>query len=222
MNYRLEEYSKRNASLMSRVYDSRPLMRKIAAAGHSMILRKIDRGVAPPNAPLTKAVKRGDKTLRDDGRLMASIHERSTDTEAIVSSNHIAAVMNHPDDDSTEYEVTPKNAKWLTIPASWRTRTLMRRYGWSPKEVLDGLRADGYSVYRPFKRGSNTVRSNVIMASLKGSRKLASGKKSTARRFDAFVVFILSKKVKVPVRRFLYLDEEELRIVDEIVGDYYS
>jgi len=222
VNYRIETTSKRNESFFKRLYDPRLLMRRIAQAGLSMILKRIDRGVAPANAPLTKAVKRGDKTLRDNGRLIASIHERSSDTEAVVASSHIAAVLNHPDDGSTEREVKPRGSGWLTLPASWRTRTLMRKYGWSAREVIDGLKSDGYSVYRPFKKGSNTVRANVVMASLKGSKKGKSGKLSTAKKWEAFAVFILSKKVTVPVRRFLYLDEEDLTAVDAIVEAYYA
>ncbi len=60
------------------------------------------------------------------------------------------------------------------------------------------------------------------MATLKGSRKLESGRLSKASRFQPFVVFILSKKIKVPIRRFMFLDESELQLMDEIVEDFYN
>ncbi|MDR1420630.1 MAG: phage morphogenesis protein [Treponema sp.] len=216
MNYRIRIAGRENRNLSGRIAGRQPLMDRIAAAAHSVIVGRVKNGVKPGNAPLTRSVKKGDHTLMDNGRLIASIRQSASGTEAVISSDHVAAVVNNPPDEREYYEIEPKKAKWLTIPASWNTRTLMRRYGFSPGEVLEGLRRDGYSVYRPMRKGS-TVRANVIMAKKKGS-----GKKTAAKKFQPFVVFILSKKIRLPVRRFMYLDGADMALIEGIVEDFYT
>ena len=222
VSYRVQKTDVKNKAYFAKAQDTKKLMEKIGAAGHSIIVGRVKKGVKPANAPLTKDIKRGDRTLMDNGLMINSINWRANESEAIVSSNNKAAIINNPDDDRIYYEIVPKKARWLTIPAGWNTRTLMRRYGFSPREVIAGLQKDGYSVYRPYKKGSKTVKAKVIMAKLKGSRKLSSGRMSKAKRFQAFPVFYLSKKIRVPIRRFMYLDETDFITLDKIVEDYFK
>lgn len=228
MNYRITTIDRTNARFKTRLEDPAPLMEGLAARAHSAIIHRVDQGVGPANAALTVAVKRGDKTLRDNGQLLGSIHPRSGTDFAEVASNHIAAIVNNPPDDSTSFTVTPKKAKFLTVPAGPQTRTMMRRYGWTPSAVIGGMQAAGYSVFRPFKKGSNAVRANVIMAVLKtggrgnaSGRRLKSGRTSQASKWQPFVLFYLRKSVKVPIRRFMYLTEPELAVLETYAEDFY-
>jgi phage gpG-like protein len=195
-------------------------MERVAAAGHSIILGRIKSGIKPANAPLTREVKQGDHTLMDNGQLIASLRWKADKDTAQVSSNHIAALVNNPPDDREFYEITPKKAKSLAIPASARTRTMMRRFGFTPRECIEGMKRAGYTIWQPKKKGS-TVRAGVIMAMENGEKSvLKSGQRSGAKRYQAFALFILAKKVRVPVRRFMYLTEKEIDLIDEIIGDY--
>lgn len=228
MNYRIVAEDKTNARFRTNLENPAPLMEGLAARTHSAILRRVDLGVAPANAPLTAAVKKGNKTLRDNGLMIASIHPRSGRDYAEVASNHIAAIVNNPPDESTSYTVTPVKAKFLTVPAGPQTRTMMRRYGWTPSAVISGMQTAGYSVFRPFKRGSNTVRANVILAVLKtrgrgkaSGRRLKTGRTSQARKWQPFALFYLRSSVRIPVRRFMYLTEPELVQLEAYAEEFY-
>jgi phage gpG-like protein len=220
MNCTIDVVDKKNTEIMKSFSGKKRLeiMRCVSARAHSFILRRVSTTKSPPNSPLTVAIKKGNNPLRDTGRLLASITYRASESQAVVGSNHIAALMNHPEDGKTQIEIKPKNAKWLTIPAGSKTRTMMRRFGFTPKACIDGMKGAGYSIYRPFKKGSNTVRATVIMAQEKGAPRLKSGKKSSASKWQPFVLFILKKSIKVPVRRFLYLDETELKAIGEFIA----
>ena len=62
--------------------DLSPTMRKVSSYLVSSAVKKINAGVPPENAPLTQAVKQGNKTLRDGGQLMSSIAPQSGKTWA--------------------------------------------------------------------------------------------------------------------------------------------
>ena len=71
-------------NLQSRISSAMP---KIAAYLQSCANKKINRGVSPANAPLTAAVKQGNRTLRDTGALAASIAAHSGKDWADASTN---------------------------------------------------------------------------------------------------------------------------------------
>ena len=71
-------------NLQSRISSAMP---KIAAYLQSCANKKINRGVPPANAPLTAAVKQGNRTLRDTGALAASIAAHSGKDWADASTN---------------------------------------------------------------------------------------------------------------------------------------
>lgn len=184
-----------------------PLMKDLSLMALSAIQKNIESGIGPDNRPLTKEVKRGDKTLRDSGKLRASLTARHTESEAAVGTNVPYARVHNPENGQTETVISAKNGKSLAIPASAKTRTLQRKYGFSAREVIAGLQAKKYSVYRPYKKGTR-VRSNVIMAKKKGEA--------------AFAVFILKKSVKIPARPFMFLSDAVIAALEKRVSDYYE
>ena len=163
------------------------LLPKIGRHVASSIVNRINKGVLPDNAPLTVAIKKaGAKPLRDRGQLMSSISYKATKDQVIVGTNRQGAATNH-----FGATITAKK-KWLWIPASSKTRTLQRRYGFSAGDVMRGLKADNHSVWIQSKGGS----SGVVLAK--------KGKKG-----KVFVVFILKKSVVIPPRPFLYIGQNE-------------
>lgn len=176
--------------------DASVINRRVADYMVSSTQRKINAGIKPTNAPLTTAVKQNSKTLRDRGQLLASIASRADGTSAVVGTNHIGAKLNH-------YGGTIKaKKKWLWIPASSWTRAQQRRYGFSPGEVMSGLRKDGYGVWIQSKTGS----SGVVLAKKKG------------KRTKIRLVFILKKFVTIPARPFLFVDDLDRQAIRSIVS----
>lgn len=189
--------------------DATTLMKECAFFALLSVQKNIDSRIAPQNAPLTQAVKRNALTLRDTGKLRSGIHATHSEREAIVSTNSSYAAAVH--DGAT---VRPSRAKYLCIPASAYTRTLFRRYGWSVREVIAGLEADGASVYRPYKRGSSSNRANVIIATKEV--------KKNGERKKPRVIFILRREVKIPARPFMFLNDEALAAIDKAFSDFYA
>ena len=155
----------------------------------SSIQRKIAGGNFTPNARVTSDVKRGSPPLSDRGQLVASIDYRKTAGDVVITSNHVAAgILN------SGGTITAKKS-WLFIPASRKTRELQRRYGFSPKVLLSGLRADGFSVWR---------QGRAIFYRQKGPG-------SSKRR--AVMVYILKKSVTIPKREFFVLTDDEIDVM---------
>ena len=173
----------------------------------SAIQKNIESGIKPDNAPLTKIVKQGNNTLRDTGKLRASLTARHSETEAAVGTNVPYAHIHNPEDGRTATVLRPKKAKFLCLPASAYTRTLYRTYGWSVREVIKGLEKEGFAVYRPYKKGMR-VRANVIMAKKKGE--------------NAFALFILKKSITVPARPFMFLPNDVMAAIEKRIGAYYE
>ena len=151
--------------------------------------RKIRDGVPPENAPLTKEVKQGSQTLRDNGTLAASISEHSGDDWAAAGTNVKYAKINQ------EGGIIISKGKGLWIPAGSETRRLMRKFGATkPGQLITSMKAAGYNMWR---------RGGAFMASSKGGKP--------------FVLFIVKASVKIPARPFLYITErEEKFIMDKI------
>ncbi|MBO5124226.1 MAG: phage virion morphogenesis protein [Spirochaetaceae bacterium] len=169
------------------------VMPKIAAYLQSCANKKINRGVPPANAPLTAAVKQGNRTLRDTGALAASIAAHSGQTWADASTNLKYARIQQ------EGGTITGKGKGLWIPAGARTRQLMRQYSaTSPGQLIKAMRGAKWRMWR----------SGRAWMAQKG-------------RQAPFVLFIIKDKVQIPARPFLYIDRKEesyiMRIVQEAV-----
>lgn len=177
-------------NLQSRISSAMP---KIAAYLQSCANKKINRGVPPANAPLTAAVKQGNRTLRDTGALAASIAAHSGKDWADASTNLKYARLQQ------EGGTITGRGKGLWIPAGARTRQLMRQYSaTSPGQLIRAMKGAKWKMWR-------------------------AGKAWMAQRGKQapFVLFIIKNKVQVPARPFLYIDRKEesyiMRIVQEAV-----
>ena len=168
-------------------------MPKRATYLQSCANKKINRGVPPANAPLTAAVKQGNRTLRDTGALAASIAAHSGQAWADASTNLKYARIQQKGG-----TITGKG-KGLWIPAGAKTRQLMRQYSaTSPGQLIKAMRGAKWRMWR----------SGRAWMAQKG-------------RQAPFVLFIIKDKVQIPARPFLYIDRKEesyiMRIVQEAV-----
>ena len=207
MQVKIEIEERVKKSFFNKIVNRKPLMKEISLMALSAIQKNIESGIKPDNAPLTKAVKQGNNTLRDTGKLRSSLTARHSETEAAVGTNVPYAHIHNPEDGRTTTVIRPKKAKFLCLPASAYTRTLYRTYGWAVREVIKGLEKEGFAVYRPYKRGTR-VRANVIMAKKKGE--------------NAFALFILKKSITVPARPFMFLPNDVMAAIEKRIGAYYE
>ena len=169
-----------------------PTMRRVSKYLVSSAVRKINGNIPPENAPLTQEVKQGNKTLRDNGQLMASIAPQNGKDWAAAQTNKKQAKI------LQEGGTITAKGKSLAIPASYQTRLLMRKYNaQKPRELIEAMKADGYSVFRLKKEGGGNT--NILLAKKK--------------RGEPFALFILKKSVKIPARPYLYLDEADEKFV---------
>ncbi len=156
--------------------------------------RKIQGNIQPDNASLTRAYKKGGLTLRDTGSYMSQITHKSDSTKAVVGSAAIQGRLIHEGG-----TIKPKKAKKLYIPAGWKTRQMMRKFGLTPGKCIEGMKRAGYNIWRS-KSGK------ALMAALKGAK----GKKG-----EAFVLFILKDKVTVPARKHFFVDSVDKSVIME-------
>lgn len=178
------------SNLQSKVSSAMP---KIAAYLQSCANKKINGDIPPSNAPLTAAVKQGNKTLRDSGALAASIAPHSGQTWADASTNLKYARIQQ------EGGTITSKGKGLWIPAGAKTRQLMRQYSaTSPGQLIRAMKGAKWKMWRTGK---------AWMAQ-KGKQ-------------PAFVLFIIKNKIVIPERPFLYINKKEeafiLKIVQEAV-----
>ena len=183
LEIKAEGISQKLGTIMHRLDNLQPAMQRIGRDLVSLTQKRIDRGVPPPNAPLTVAVKRGSKTLRDSGRLYSSI-TYDVDSHGVKVGTNVryAAIQ--------QFGGTIRaKGKSLAIPASAYTRTLMRKHGASPKEAIDSLKKSGWKIW--------TSKSGGAILGKKGKR----GK--------VRVLFILRRSVTIPARPFLKIESDE-------------
>lgn len=170
------------------------LLKEISLMALSNVQKNIASNIKPENSPLTKAVKQGDKTLRDSDDLLSSLHARTEKNTAIVATAlPYAAIQNNGG------EIKPVRAKHLYLPASKEVRTLMRHYGFSVPNVINRLRADGYSVWR--RKDSRVV--------------WYKSKKS--KRGEPKPLFFLKNSVKIPKREFMFLSEPTVEKIQQLL-----
>lgn len=177
--------------------DLAPLMRRTSSYLVSTAQRRIRSKISPENAPLTQAIKGGATPLMDSGSYLASIAAKSSSTRAEAGTNKPQARLLQEGG-----IIRAKRAKNLAIPAGARTRTMMRRYGMTPRTCIEAMKSDGYAIYM-------TPKSRVLWA-----KKGKTGK--------PFPLFILKKSVKIPARPHLYIDAQDeiviLRMVENFIG----
>lgn len=207
MNLKIEFEDKKNFSFLKRAESMKPLMQELSLMGLSAIQKNIESNIKPENAPLTKDVKQGANTLKDIGTLRRSLTARSSETEAVIGTNVPYARVHNPEDGRSETVIKPKSGRFLCLPAGKYTRTLFSQYGWSAKEVIEGLKNKGIAVYRPYRKGTS-VRGNVIMMKEKGK--------------DAIPIFILKKSVKIPARPFMFLPENVIAAMQSRAEAYFN
>ena len=193
---RLERFVDR---LLFKVADTRTLMEKLGARFVSTTVDRINRGIEPPNAPLTREWKKESNTpLRDTGRLMSSITYKAGKDLVIWGSNLLYAGIHQ-----LGGTIKPVNAKKLAIPAGWDTRRLMRKYGETPEKCIEGLKKAGWKIW---------FRDRSIMGVPPRKRKKA----------EPVVLFIRKKKVEIPARPFLRFEEPEKRAFEEVFKKWLS
>lgn len=164
-----------------------PTMRKVSKYLVSSAVGKINKNIPPANAPLTQEVKQGNKTLRDNGQLMASIAPQNGKDWAAAQTNLKYAKIQQEGG-----EIHAKG-KGLWIPASSVTRKLMRKYNaQKPAELIQAMKSDGYSFYRTGK---------VFCAKKK--------------KGEPFALFIIKQSVKIPARPFLYINENDEKFINK-------
>lgn len=182
---KLPEFGK---SLKNNIKSAMP---QIAMYLQSCADKKIRKGVPPENAPLTQAVKGGDKTLRDNGNLASSIAPHHGDDWADASTNAKQAKI------LQEGGTITSKGKGLWIPAGSQTRKLMRRYSaTSPGMLISAMKSDGWNMYR---------RGKAFMASNKTTKP--------------FCLFIIKDSIKIPSRPFLYISESEEKFIMRIINN---
>lgn len=166
-----------------------PTMRRVSKYLVSSAVRKINGHIPPENAPLTQTVKRGNKTLRDKGQLMASIAPQNGRDWAAAQTNKAQARI------LQEGGEIKGKGKGLWLPASKRTRSLMRKYNAQrPGELIDAMKANGYTLFRTGK---------VFCA----RKKRGKG--------EPFALFIIKDSVKIPARPFLYIDDADEKYINK-------
>ena len=163
---------------------------KIGGMAAEMIRGRLHAGKGfAPLSPATAAYRGAGRPLQDTGSLRDSItHQVVDDRTVSVGTNKIYAPIQN------NGGVIRAKREWLWIPAAG-TRKLQRRFGYSPTDVLKGIRAAGYS---PFRKGRTVVYRN--------------------RRKKYQVLYYLKKSVKIPARRFFYLSEQDINLLAKEAG----
>jgi phage gpG-like protein len=173
----------------------------IGGMAAEMIRSKIHSGQGfAPLSPATEAYRGAGRPLQDTGLLRDSITFKVIDGKTVsVGTNKIyAAVQNYGG------VIRAKKAKWLWIPAAG-TRQLQRRYGYSPTDVLKGLKAAGYSIFR-------------MGRTMCYREKRKSRNEDGKLQYKVHTLYYLKKSVEIPARRFFYLSDNEMDLLMKEVG----
>jgi len=176
---------------------------KIATIGGmavEMIRSKIHKGDGfAPLSPATTAYRGAGRPLQDTSGLRDSITFKVIDerTVSVGTNKPYAAIQN-------DGGVIRAKKEWLWIPAAG-THQLQRRYGYSVTDVLRGLKAAGYSVFR---------KGRTMCYREKKKKRNEGGKLVNVDR----VVFYLKKSVEIPARPFFYLSDDDMKLIMQEVG----
>jgi phage gpG-like protein len=170
---------------------------KVGSMAADMIRGHIHQGIGwSPLAPATAAYRGEGKPLQDTGGLRDSIAFNYVDERTVsVGTNKPYARLQN------DGGVIRAKKNWLWIPGP-KIRPLQRKYGYSPTDVLNGLKSAGYSVFRMGRT----------------MRYWKKGKKPPENPWDYPVAYYLKKSVEIPARPFFYLTPEETALIMEEVG----
>lgn len=185
---------------LSRSLQSTEQLKKIGDMATDMIRGHIHKGHGfSPLSPATTAYRGAGRPLQDTGALRDSITSKIIDnrTVSVGSNKPYAALQNNGG-------VIRAKKQWLWIPAAG-VRQLQRKYGYSPTDVIRGVKAAGYSVFR---------RGRTLCYRSKRKQRDANGKPS----FQARVLYYLKKSVKIPARKFFYLSDQEMNLLMREAG----
>ncbi len=169
-------------------------LRRAGVMAADAIRGHIDEGAGfAPLSPATIAYRGPGRPLRDTGALRDSISSQvvSSDTVSVGTTKEYAPRQNNGE------TITARGNGWIFIPAAG-TRQLERRYGSKISSVINGLKGDGFSVY-------------------KAGRTMAYRKRKG--RQPGRVLYYLKRSVTIPARRFFYLTDRELDEIMEEVAD---
>lgn len=162
-------------------------MHRAGSAAVGFIQNHIYRGDGfDPLSPATVAYRGDGRALQDTGNLRESIAYEVTSKNCALVGTACAYARIH-----NEGGVIRAKKKWLCIPAAG-TRKLERRYGKKPRQVMDGLKAEGYTVYF-------------------AGRTVCYKKASRGGR--PHVAYYLKQQVTIPKRAFFYITEEEAETI---------
>lgn len=170
--------------------DSGKHLRRAARYQASEVVKRIASKAAPPNAPLTVAIKGSSKPLRDTGLLESSIAYRVEGAVATIGTNRIGARLQNEGG-----TIRPRKARKLWIPANRNVRNMLRNSG-SIASLISSLRSQGYSCY---------TRGNAFMYGKKGEKQQ--------------VLFILKDSIVIPSRPFMYFNADDARRIGQIMKE---
>jgi len=165
-----------------------------------MIRGKIHSGQGfAPLSPVTEAYRGSGRPLQDTGALRDSITFKTVgeQTVSVGTNKPYATIQNNGG-------VIRAKKNWLWIPAAG-TRQLQRRYGYSPTDVLNGLKAAGYSIFR-------------MGRTMCYREKRKSRNEDGKLQYKVHVLYYLKKSVEIPARRFFYLSDHEMDLIMKEVG----
>ena len=162
------------------------LVVKAGTMAADYIRMHIETGSFAPLSPVTQQFRGQGQPLKDTHRLLNSITAEVKDqqTSSVGTTLIQAPILNNGGTISAK-----KN--WLFIPGP-RMRYYMRKFGYSAKDVLNGLRSSDFYVYR-------------------AGRTIVYRKKD--KKAAAHVAFYLKKTVTIPARPFFYLSDEEIESI---------
>ena len=185
------------------LYNALKMPGKLSAIGGmaaELIRAKLHKGDGfEPLSPATAAYRGQGRPLQDTGSLRDSITFKVIDDRTVsIGTNKIYAAIQH------NGGVINAKKEWLWIPAAG-TRKLQRRYGYSPTDVLRGLKAEGYSVFRKGR--------TMCFREKKKKRNDA----GVLQNMD-HVLYYLKKSVQIPARPFFYLNENDMKLLMKEFG----
>lgn len=196
-----EAFRRDTERLVRGLRSPRPLMERIGAFGASSTVARIAGGVAPDNAPLTRAWKKDSNTpLRDRGQFQQSITHRAGRDWAAWGSDAVQARILQ-----VGGVIRPKNGKRLAVPWDWWTRRMMRRYGERPGQCIDAMKRSGDWKIWPSKS------KKVLLCQPK-----TKGGKGKIR-----ILFWTPESVTIPSRRYLQIDPSDQAEIGRMARDYF-
>ena len=185
---------------LSRALSTPAKVERIGNMASDMIRGHIHKGQGfSPLSPATAAYRGAGRPLQDTGALRDSITSKVIDDKtAMVGTNKpYAAIQN-------DGGVIRAKKQWLWIPAAG-VRKLQRRYGYSVTEVLRGMKAEGYKIFR---RGRTMCY----------QEKRRSRNEEGTLGYKSHVLYYLKKSVTIPARRFFYLSDKEMDLLMKEAG----